>query len=159
MKVSKMFAVLNICRARLGYLKIRRSPRWRDEAGFTLVEVLAALLILTAAVLPILAAFTFCSQVNLNAGRRIQALYYAAEVLEDVQANAAFQELPVGVYDAGNLFELGILESPQAGLDPEVIVAWDNQSLGLYRVTVNIQWQTQRSEDLELITLIYAQPN
>jgi len=123
------------------------------------VEVLAALLILVTAILPILAAFTFCSQVNLNAGRQIQALYYAAEVLEDIQANAAAQELSAGVYDAGNLSELGILESPPAGLNPAVIVAWENQTLCLYRVTVNIQWQAQRPDNLGLTTLIYAQPN
>ncbi len=153
-----MFETLNKSRTTFILLKIRRIPRRQAAAGFTLVEVLAALLILTTAVLPILAAFAFCSQVTLNAGRQVQALYYAAEVLEDVQANAAAQELPAGVYDAGNLSELGIPESPPAGLNPEVIVVWENQPLCLYRVTVHIQWQTQRAEDLSLTTLIYAQP-
>ncbi len=156
-----MFTVLSKSRAGINFQIIRRFsiPRRRVEAGSTLVEVLAALLILTVAVLPILTAFTFCSQVNLNAGRRIQALYYAAEVLEDIQANAVAQELPAGVYDAGNLSELGILESPPAGFNPGVIVAWENQARSLYRLTVNVQWQTQRQENLELTTLIYAQPD
>lgn len=146
-------------KVKFGFLKIGRTSHWRAEAGFTLAEVLAALLILAVAVLPILAAFTFCSQVNLSAGRRIQALYYAAEVLEEIQANASFQELPVGVYDAGNLFELGIPESPPPGFALWVIVTWEDQPLNLYRATVNIHWQTKRTEDLELTALIYAQPN
>ena len=157
MKVLKMFAALGKSRAGIDFLIIRRISHRRVEAGSTLVEVLAALLILSVAVLPILAAFTFCSQVNLNARRRIQALYYAAEVLEEIQANAAAQERPARIYDAGNLTELGIPESPPVSFNPEVIVAWENQPLSLYRVTVNVEWQTQRSENLELTTLIYAQ--
>lgn len=132
--------------------------------GFSLIEVLAALLILVAALLPILTVFAFCSKLNLYAGRQIQALYYAAEVLEEIQANPADYELPpagASVYDTGGLSSLGILGNPPAGFNPEVIVDGKNQPPGLYRitVTVNVQWRTRQPSSVSLTSLIYVGPD
>jgi len=126
-----------------------------NKHGFSLIEVLAAILILVTAVIPILYVFSYCTMVSFISGRQIQVIQYAIELMEYIRANSVLLGLNEGIYDANNLFELGIDENPPEGLMPNITVVWENQQLSLYRVSVNIQWQAQRSRNFKLTTLIF----
>jgi len=99
--------------------------------------------------------FSYCTMISFISGRQIQVIQYAEELMEYIRANSVLLGLNEGIYDANNLFELGIDENPPEGLMPNITVDWENQQLSLYRVSVNIQWQAQRSRNFKLTTLIF----
>ncbi|NLC08191.1 MAG: prepilin-type N-terminal cleavage/methylation domain-containing protein [Syntrophomonadaceae bacterium] len=127
-----------------------------EQTGFSLIEVLAAILIIAVAITPLYYVFTYNSLVIADSGRRTQAVLYAQELMERLKANPHSLGLATGEYDASNLDQLGIVEAPPVGLVPLVTIAWENQSLGLYRVTVKVQWQLRKVREVELTTLLFS---
>jgi prepilin-type N-terminal cleavage/methylation domain-containing protein len=127
-----------------------------EQKGFSLIEVLAAILIIAVTITPIYYVLTYNSLVIAASGRQTQAMLYAQEIMERLKANPHSLGVAEGEYDASNLDQLGISEAPPVGLVPLVIIAWENQSLGLYRVTVKVQWQLRKVREVELTTLLFS---
>ncbi|NLK52862.1 MAG: hypothetical protein GX295_10550 [Syntrophomonadaceae bacterium] len=132
-----------------------RPPRFKQNlSGFSLVEVMAATLILVMVITPILQLFSYSILATTSSGRQFQAINYAQELMEILKANVSYQSVTVGEYNAATLYQLGITPEPPAGLAPWVTISEEDRSLGLYRVNVKVQWQVKQTRSVQLTTLV-----
>jgi prepilin-type N-terminal cleavage/methylation domain-containing protein len=72
--------------------------KWRDQTGLTLVELLAAIAIMSIIILPIITLMTNSSTRTAIQGKESQLAYFAQEVIEEVKSN---RDLRSGIVSKG----------------------------------------------------------
>ncbi len=130
-----------------------------NQKGMTLVEVLAALVLLSLVTICLFTMVTTSSVWVFKAGQSTQAMTMANTIMEDIKANSF--AIPTGVFDRNMLqndvadgglglsFDYGGADK-WANLAPEVIIdniEFEGSSTdNLLQVTVKVSWQEQGRE-------------
>jgi prepilin-type N-terminal cleavage/methylation domain-containing protein len=109
---------------------------WRTPAGFSLVEVMVATLLLSAIALAVTQALVHALQVRARSERWMQATLLATEGIEQLRAGHALRSLP-----AGFGFE-------RSG----TIAAWSGHA-GVQRLDVTVSWNDGTPHTFHLTTL------
>ena len=109
------------------------------EAGFTLLEVLAALAILAATLMAVLAAMTNGIGMMASVGGHAGALQVARSILETTAADPAALTSGAGGNSGGYTWQL----SPRVVLDV-VPPGGQGKSSRLYELTVDVSWPPAR---------------
>ncbi len=112
-------------------MRTRRTP-----AGFSLVEVMVATLLLSAIALAVTQTLVNALQVRARSERWMQATLLAAEGIEQLRAGHALRSLPAG---------LGFERSG-------TIAAWSGHP-GVQRLDVTVSWNDGAPHTFQLTTL------
>jgi prepilin-type N-terminal cleavage/methylation domain-containing protein len=65
--------------------------KWKDQSGLTLVELLAAIAIMSIIILPIITLMTNSSTRTAIQGKESQLSYFAQEVIEEIKSNRSLR--------------------------------------------------------------------
>jgi len=117
-----------------------------SQKGFSLIELMVAVVILVIAVLGIFLAFSNSWMGMADARDRTIAINYAQEILEDIK-NTSFEKIKNGPFPIGDIkFSGSIILNP-------------NINPNIKEVTALITWKNRRGSDknVEASTLIYNQ--
>ena len=111
--------------------------RRRRMGGFSLIEVLAALVIFSVAIVALVESFGASTAIQADLVEHSRALMLAENVLEEVRA--------------ANRFETGRRGGPFDGIDAGF--EWESQIAatdvdGLYRVSVRVRWRDRGEAEL-----------
>jgi prepilin-type N-terminal cleavage/methylation domain-containing protein len=115
--------------------------RSNGESGFTLVEVLVALVVTVSAVAILAQGFAAAGSASVASRYRTRAVWLAAQKMADMEA---------GVY-ATNAPQAGVFETADDANTPAGQWRWEIASeaaatTGLYQITVSVFW-IERSEE------------
>ena len=116
--------------------------RLHDNNGFTLIEVLVAMVILSVGLLGTAALITGIIRSNKVSNRITTATVLAQDKMEEIK-NA-------GYTNAGNETR-AFLSSPFDNYEREVTVASDSPSSGMKTVNVTVYWESSKSVSLQTI--------
>jgi type II secretory pathway pseudopilin PulG len=134
-----------------------RTPRLRAtlhrEAGFTLLEIIIAGVILTVLGLSYSAAIAVFLQASAAARELDDVREGARSQMEEILAWTNYATL-ASEFD-GRTFAVGSLHAPQGPSAPPGIVSIDASDPDLLRVTVRIEWEGAKgNESYELATML-----
>jgi len=111
--------------------------RWAGAAGFSLVEVLVALVLLSFASLAVTSTLLTAQRSQRVAVRWGEAVQLAAEGVEQLRAGQALMSLPAG----GRFRRRGrvVADAGRPGVATvEVEVAWEDDGAGEYRLATTV---------------------
>jgi prepilin-type N-terminal cleavage/methylation domain-containing protein len=112
----------------------------KRHSGFTLVEVLVALVVTVSAVAILAQGFAAAGSASVASQYRTRAVWLAAEKMADMEAGVYATNAPqAGVFDSSDP------RTPQGQWRWE-IASEASTSTGLYQVTVSVFW-IERSEE------------
>ncbi len=127
------------------------SPSGHAQGGFSLMEVLVAVLILAIGLLGLAGLQTFSLQSNVNAYQRSQATMLTYEIIDAMRTNVAVAR--AGGYDLA----LGAAPAGGASVNAQDVAAWYQrvtallpagqasiQPLGANVYTVTVQWSDDK---------------
>ncbi|MGE5398394.1 MAG: type IV pilus modification PilV family protein [Chitinophagales bacterium] len=123
----------------------------RDEKGMTLIEILAALTILTMAIMVIITSFTTAIIWNAESGRRTRAIYFGSEVIEELKSNPSLVTNTSGYVDYSSRVDY---IAPPLGIGAKVSIFDYDTTLKLHTVLVKPTWNTrgiERSDSLQTV--------
>lgn len=115
------------------------------RSGFTLIEVLVALIIFTVAIFSIMQGLTETLAIESSLGERQRALMFAENIMEEIKYSGEFEE--------GE--EEGEFDGDAAGFKWATNIV-ETDTLGLMEVTVTVKWPERAQEkEVVLSTLMY----
>lgn len=115
------------------------------RSGFTLIEVLVALIIFTIAIFALMQGLTETLAIESSLGDRQRALMLAENILEEIKYSGEFEE--------GE--EEGEFDGDAAGFKWATNVV-ETDTLGLMEVTITVRWPEHGNEkEVILSTLMY----
>jgi len=119
----------------------------RGESGFTLVEILIALVLLAIGILVVVRAFPMSSRHSVEDRLRTQAIQYANEKMEQIAASV----LAGGVLIPGSYGPESIRDTWTCAyrIEPMAVPLED-----LSRVSVRVSWTRTRPDTVELVTYL-----
>ncbi|MEA4923980.1 MAG: prepilin-type N-terminal cleavage/methylation domain-containing protein [Syntrophomonadaceae bacterium] len=129
-----------------------------NQKGLTLVEILAALLLLSWLAFSITAIFGPAATWIAKARLETTAVSFAASMLEELRAEP---EKISPLDSAKTAGEMGLdCESPSAAMCGQIARMQPQPSLpGLYEVTATVEWyQAGQPQSLQMVTLIRKEP-
>lgn len=117
---------------------------WRDEQGFTLVEVVVALFILVTVVLGMLNVYNTGFILTEKAGDRTAALNLAQRKLEEIKGGISPVSGTTGQSVGGFTYQINVQDVSSADYP------------NLYQVEITVQYPTanDRSGELSLTTMV-----
>jgi len=132
-----------------------------DSEGMTLIEVLAALAVISLLAVAVSATLVNASGWNRLAADETKAVAYAAEMMEAIRASAGrLPGLSGSTYSVGlgNWSDLAVSTSGERdGMQAQVSVSGYEIDAGLYRVDVEVSWETVgKPHVIQLTGVIWA---
>lgn len=132
--------------------------KWKGQSGVTLVELLAALVILSIIIFPILTLMTSSSTRTVVQGKESQMLYFAQEVMEKYKAEIS---LSTGEFMGFCSIDAGCIPSVDESIaDARYVVnvsSYPNPYSGgstFNQIIVSVSSQDIVADDVELVTVV-----
>jgi prepilin-type N-terminal cleavage/methylation domain-containing protein len=132
--------------------------RWKDQSGVTLVELLAAIAILSIIIFPILTLMTNSSTRTVIQGKESQMLYFAQEVMETYKVDTSLSN---GEYVGFCSIDAGCIPSVDESIaDASYVVTVSNYpnpysgSSTFNQIIVSVTSLDVVTNDVELVTVV-----
>ena len=123
-------------------MNIMNMHKANNNSGFTLIEVLVAMLILTVGLLGMAALITGIINSNKLSNRISTATVLAQDKMEDIKSV---------VYSNAVSETRAFLPSPDDKYEREVTVVDDSPAANMKTVTVTVYWESSKSVSLQTI--------
>jgi general secretion pathway protein I len=133
----------------------QQKKRTRSEAGFTLLEVLLAVVILGVSLTTILLQFQTALRAGSISQERTNAVIYAKEKLESLKIEDELSESSQsGVLESGYEWETEVSLYEYEEEDPEEDISYEDLRHETYKLRATVKWNSGiNKRQVELITL------
>jgi len=114
------------------------------KKGFTIVEVLAGIVILSIGIIAVVNLFPSSTRVVTHFQKQTQAIYLAQSKLEEVNS-IEYDDLTVGIIEPKHEVQSGFQRQTQVSL-VDGDLAESDTDVGLKKITVTVFWKEEDKE-------------
>ena len=123
----------------------------KNDKGTTLIEVIAAVVLLTVSLLPLMEGLTGANRAVIHSGRRSEAIYLVQQELENCKRNLQKKSISIPSYSKENA---GFVPMQETNNVFSKMVVKQAINPKLTQVEVTVKWGARPNEQVKLLTQV-----